>query len=333
MRVDCILPDFLGISSLPFFRHDPRYSLIFFPILAFLLVVENAEIAFIAGFADVMILHGLQDGAARFVAVRTIVETAAGREFEDFGEIMGDFHPFHFDGAETFDARRVDQVAAFRQRDHFGEGSGVHAFVVVFGDVARAQVYAGYQFIDNRRLADARMTRQEGDFVFQLGLQGVQSFAGGGAEFQTGIADGGIEVDEALQIFLVFPVIPVDFVENQFDGYAIGFGRGQEAVDKHGGGNGVIDGYDQHRLVEVGGDDVRLLRQVGGAADDVVFPLFNRGDKGCALFVDVDLHPVAHGYGVGGADVLEAEIAFYLTFDLPPVVGPDGIPATCVFNY
>ena len=52
----------------------------------------------------------------------------------------------------------------------------------------------------------------------------------------------------------------VGLVENQHHGDAIGLGRGQETVDEGGGGLRIIDGDDKKHLVDIGRQDMALLR-------------------------------------------------------------------------
>ena len=90
----------------------------------------------------------------------------------------------------------------------------------------------------------------------------------------------------------------------------IGFGGSQETVDEGGGGLGIDDCDYQEGLIDVGGQDVALLGEVDALADDVV----------------------TAGFGVGGADALEAEVALDLTINQLAIVGEDGVPAACILN-
>ena len=77
---------------------------------------------------------------------------------------------------------------------------------------------------------------------------------------------------------------------------------------------------------------MRLLRQVRGAADDVVLAVLDFGDEGGAFFVLDNLHEVAHSHRIGAADAFQAEVAFYLAFDALAFVGLDEVPAACIFD-
>ena len=130
-------------------RDELAGSLIFFPVLALLLIIQNAQVAFISRFADAMFFYGTQHGTARLVAMRAVVESAIGREFEYFREVMCDFRTFHFDRTKTFDTRSVNQVTTIQQRNHLRKGGSMHSLVMVFGDIAGTEIDTWDQFIDN----------------------------------------------------------------------------------------------------------------------------------------------------------------------------------------
>ena len=263
----------------------------------------------------------------------TVAVTAMGRLPENFGEIMPDFFGFHVEGAEALDARRVDEVAGSAYGIHFGESGGVHALVVYGRDFARAGSGVGQDGVDESRLAYARIARKEGDASFKLLLQRVNALAGEGRYFVAGIADGGVEVYQCVQVAQVVFLIGIRFVEYKMYGDAVGFGRGEETVDEGGRRFGIVDGNYQHALVEVGRQDVRLLGQVRGTADDVVLAVFYLADEGGACRVENDLHAVAHGYGIGAAYAFQAKITFYFALYALSLVGLDKVPATGVFDY
>ena len=137
-------------------------------------------------------------------------------------------------------------------------------------------------------------------------------------------------MDETDEIVKLIGGVAVDLVEHEGDGYAVGFGRGEEAVDEGGGGLGIVDRDDQDALVEIGRYDMRLLGEVGGTADDVVPAVFNLGNEGGAFGVGGDGDTVANGYGVGAADALESEITLDFAFYFLTAVGLDHVPAAGV---
>jgi len=119
-----------------------------FPVFAFVLVVEDTQVADVAGGTDALGFHSSQDSAARLLHVQTVVETAVSGGCKNLREVMAYLFRFHVEGAETFDAWRVNQVATPFQRIHFREGGGVHAFEVAAGDVAHLDAVTGVDAVD-----------------------------------------------------------------------------------------------------------------------------------------------------------------------------------------
>lgn len=86
-------------------------------------------------------------------------------------------------------------------------------------------------------------------------------------------------------------------------------------------------------LIEIGGKDMSLLGQIARAPDDVVASGLYRGYVwGVAARSVGDLHAVAHGHRIGGADTLEAEIALDLASGLAAFVGQNDIRAAGIFD-
>ena len=303
------------------------------PVFFLFLVVEHTQVRCVARLTDALLCHGLQHGATRLVPVGAVPIAAVGRLAEDFGKVVAYFFRLHVEGAETFDARRVDEVAVPVYGVHFREGGGVHAFVVYRRYFARAGVGVGQDGVDEGRLAYARIARKEGDASLELLLQCVNALACEGRYLVAGVADGGVEVYQCVQVAQVVFLIGIRFVEYKVYGDAVGFGRGEETVDEGGRRFGIVDGNYQHALVEVGCQDMRLLGQVRGTADDVVLAVFYLADEGGACGVENDVHAVAHGYGIGAAYAFQAEITFYLALYALSLVGLDKVPAAGVFDY
>ena len=263
----------------------------------------------------------------------TVAVLAACRIRKDFLEVVAHLLVFHVEGAESFDARGVNQVAVPLHLEHLREGGGVHAFVVGRRDFSGLQVLVWQDGVDEGGLAHAGIARKERHLSLQGFLDGGDSLCMKGRHRIAGIADVRVEVHQPVQVPAFVVRIEVGLVEDQADGYAVGFGRGQEAVDEDGGGLRIVDGHDEQALVEVGGDDVRLLREVRRASDDVVLPVVYFGDERRPLRVGADAHPVAHGHGVGAADSFQAEVALDLAFHQAAVVRLDDVPAAGVLYY
>ena len=325
----------LGDAVVAAHHAPPRVGstpLVGLPVFALLLVVEHGEVGLVAALGYVVVLHGLADGAPRLVGMRAVVETAVLGEVEDLAEIARQLLAPDVEGAETLDARRVDEVAAAGQREHLAESGGMHARVVGLGDVGRAQVGPGQDGVDERRFAHAAVAAEERRLTLQQGQQARHVVGIMGGELHDGVAD--VLVEEA-HGRLVAPLVlgeEVEFVEGQDHGHAIGLRAGQETVDEGGACLRVVDRDDKQGLIDVGGEDVALFAEVGGSADDVVAPVADGGDEGRSLGIEADLHPVAHGHGIGAANAFQAKVALDLAVHHPAVVGLDAIPAPRVFN-
>ena len=53
------------------------------------------------------------------------------------------------------------------ERDHLAEGGSVHTHLVDIADVGRTQVGMGDEPVDERRLAYAGITAEQGDFALE----------------------------------------------------------------------------------------------------------------------------------------------------------------------
>ena len=93
------------------FKLIVNLSLLRLAILPFLLIIEHREVRLIAALSDVMILHSLQHGTARFMGMGTIGETAVFREAEDILEITGNLFGLHVKRAKALNSRRVDEIS------------------------------------------------------------------------------------------------------------------------------------------------------------------------------------------------------------------------------
>ena len=80
-----------------------------------------------------------------------------------------------------------------------------------------------------------------------------------------------------------------------------------------------MDGDDEEAPIDIGGDNVWLLGEVGRFADDVVFPIIQLYDQALSCLLNVGIHflrderhLIANGYGVCRANATNAEVAFDL---------------------
>ena len=120
----------------------------------------------------------------------------------------------------------------------------------------------------------------------------------------------------------------IALVENKYYRNAVGLGRSQEAVDECRAGLRTSYGNDQQRLVDIGSEDMALLREVDGLTDDVVLTILNFRNP--VAFTHSDT--VAHSHRISRADSLDAEIALYLTIKELVIVRTDGVPASGILN-
>ena len=97
---------------------------------------------------------------------------------------------------------------------------------------------------------------EEGDAVAQGIAQGIESLAGGCRDDAALIAHILIEVDHHVLQSALIVVEQVVLVEHQHHRYAVGLGRGEEAVDEGGGSLGIVDRDQEEGLVYIGGDDM-----------------------------------------------------------------------------
>ena len=198
-----------------------------------------------------------------------IGETTVLRETEDLLEIAGKLLWLHVEGAEAFDAWCIDQPPTL-YRYHLRESGGMEARVVGIGNLGSAEVGAWHETVDEGGLPYPAVAAQEGDLAGKEGFQAVNALPCLCGDLQTLIAHGLVERDHHLLITGLVGIEQVGLVEDEDDGHAIGLGRSEEAVDEGGGGLRIVDGDNQQRLIDIGGDDVALLGEIDALADDVV---------------------------------------------------------------
>ena len=311
-----------------------RRGLVRFAVFAFGGVVEDVEVGGVAGLGDVVAFKGGEDGAAGLVGVGAVVEAAVARDGEEFGEVVCYFILVEIDGAEAADARGVDDLTAGGEVEQLAEGGGVHAGVVHGRDFGGAQIEPWDEAVDQCGFANAGVARHQSDFAVEHGLQLVHADAFGGGYGHGFVADALVEILHAVEQFAVVLIEDVDLVDGQDGRHVVGFGGGEKAVDKGGGGGGVRQGHDQESLVDVGSDDVRLLRQVAGAADDVVATRHDGSDERSAIVGrKTDFHAVAHSHGVGGADAFDAEVTLDFAIHFAAAIEADHVVRTGVSDY
>ena len=77
-------------------------------------------------------------------------------------------------------------------------------------------------------------------------------------------------------------------------------------------------------------DDVALLGEIGGFANDIITAIINFLDERRTLLISDDAHMVAHSHRVGAANTTQAKITFYFALHHLSLFGEYGIPAACI---
>ena len=310
-----------------------KSELISFSVFAILLVVEHAEIGGVAAGGYVVVLNSLENGAAGLMGVRAIREPASAGKLENVLEIATNLLRLHVEGAKAFDARCIDGPPAHRQGQHFAERCGMSACVVSLTDFGGAQLYSWNEPVEQRGFSHSAIAAEKCYTVAQQLVKLADAIALLGRNSHTLVANVLVEGAHHLLIAQLVGTEQVGFVEHQHHGDAVGLGGGQKAVDEGGGGFGIVDGDDEKRLVNVGGQNVALLGEVRRLSDDVVAAVANVGDVRYLVLADFHLHPVAYGNGIGAADALEPEVAldFAVNSGLS-VLSKDGVVTASIFN-
>ena len=156
---------------------------------------------------------------------------------------------------------------------------------------------------------------------------------GGCRNLVAGIADGVVELANRLLIVPLVGREPVRLVEHQHHRNLVGLGRCQEAIDEDGARLRIIHRDDEHRLIDVGGQNMALFAQVLRLANDIVSALINARDERRPLLIHGNLHMVAHSNRVGATNAFQAKIAFDFAFHQLAIIGFHRVPAARVFNH
>ena len=290
-------------------------------------ILQYAEVVAVALLADDTLLHGGLDGALRLVAMGAVGEAAAVQHTPHLGEEVAQFLRVEVHHAELLDAGGVDQVSGERRAEsgerragsgerrggsgewraesgegdgvYFGEGGGVHALEAPVRNLPHLEAQAGAQRVEYGRLAHAGVAAEE-DRLAGDGLpQGIHAGALEGRHLQHRVSGAGVD---GLQLVVRLPqpvVVEVHLVENQACRNVVGLGGHQQAVDETRRGARQAEGGHHAQQVDVGGNDVCLLRQLGGAAHDVVATVAHIVDDAGAVVLQLNQHTVAHRHGVG----------------------------------
>ena len=90
------------------------------------------------------------------------------------------------------------------------------------------------------------------------------------------------------------------------------------------------DSHSQHRLIYVGGYDMKLLRQIRRFAYNVVLSVADVADQPFRVGKLLKLHDVAHSNWVSAFDSFDTEIAFDLALPKVAALCTHNIAAACI---
>ena len=303
------------------------------PIFALGAVAQHGEVRLVAAGGDTPVQCRFIYRTAGLPRVGAVAVAAVLRYAEDFAEIVPYLLFLHVNSAESLDARGVDNpTAVFRQGVHLREGGRVGAFVVGVGDGARARQRLAEDGIKQGALPYTRVAAQQRDLIGEDSghcrqVRTIQRRDGVGS-----VAERFVERAQVLQRLLFLGAEEVYLVEDERSRNAIRLAGGEKTVNESGRGNGVVHRNEERHLVEVGGNDMRLLAQIRGAADDVVLSLADGGNPIGAIGKGLHLHMVAHSNGVRRADTLNTEITLDMAIKGISVRKINKVTATCGFD-
>ncbi|ERJ70768.1 hypothetical protein HMPREF1553_00012 [Porphyromonas gingivalis F0568] len=188
----------------------------------------------------------------------------------------------------------------------------MHAGMMGLGYSPCAQIGMRNQGIDQRAFANPRMAGKECQLAIEQGFEIREAFARNRRHVAAGVTYGGVDSRQPVQLQAIFLRIAVYFVEYKNNRYAIGFCRCEETIDKDGGSHRIVDGTDQHGSIQIGSQYMGLFREVAGSPDDIIASGMDSFDVGrlSVLRSGDNLHAIAYGYGIGGADAFQTQIAF-----------------------
>jgi len=316
-------------------------------ILLLVLVLEHREVALVARLGDAMILERRENGTTGFVGVGAVAILTFATYLEYLTEIMSHLGTLHVEGAKALDARRVDDAATGGQVEELAESGGVLTGVVCRTDLGRLGLCFGDETVEQGALPHSTVATEQRDLVAKQVGQSLHALAGLGRTRQALVAQTVVEETEVLHVLGLSLIEEVHLIKHDSHGHAIGLGRSQKAVDEGSRRLGMRHRDHQQGQVDVGRNDMALLREVGGLADDVVATVLDIGyQRILLLFHRTSLrvsspigglrglyaYTIAHCHRIGAADALEAKVTLHLTIKKLAIVRADGVPTSCILN-
>ena len=149
----------------------------------------------------------------------------------------------------------------------------------------------------------------------------IQSFHGFQRRLDARKTDGLIDADEFIHFFAFVRRVLIHFMKQQRYGNVLGVSGDEKAVDESRCCLWTRGGDDKQRLIEVGGDDLRFLRQVDRFADDVILAWVDVRDVAFTLILECVVYMIAGGNRIGGRTSFEPDFSSHLTYNGLSVVG------------
>ena len=184
----------------------------------------------------------------------------------------------------------------------------MHAFVVCVGYLPRTRHFTAENGIEESGFADTGITCEQCHFVGKERFDGHVEILG--ADSIGWVADRFIERTQVGEFALLLGRKQVYLVEYQHRRNTVRLACGQESVNESGGSLGVIERNNQCHLVQIGGEDMTLLAQVGRTANDIVLALLNIGYPTRAVGERFHRHIIAHSHRIRRTNTTNAEVAF-----------------------
>ena len=133
------------------------------------------------------------------------------------------------------------------------------------------------------------------------------------------ITHGIVELHHHILIVQLVGREQVTLVEHQHHGNPVGLSRSQETVYEGCAGFRIVDSDNEESLIDIGGNDVTLLGEVGRLTDDIVLrrssiAVIHPFRRLCAP------HPVANRHRIGATDTFQAEVSLHLIIDSLAIV-------------
>jgi len=151
----------------------------------------------------------------------------------------------------------------------------------------------------------------------------IQSFFGFQRRLDARKTDGLIDVDEFIHFFAFIRRVLIHFMKQQRYGNVVGISGDEKAVDESRRCLWSRSCDDEQRLIEIGGDDLRFLREVDRFADDVILSRVDVRDVAFTLILECVVYMIAGRNRIGGGTSFEPNFSAHLTYNGLSVLSED----------